>query len=737
MNKTLRRFVGEEYPDGKGDLFASFIDRCMHFAREDSCFSLITMPSWMFLSSFEKLRLKLLGSCSLRSLLHMGRGIFGVDFGSTSFVFKKTKDEDYDASFFRLHKRSFQYIKIDDIESIFLKSLENRCYCFDFDSYKSDLSDAASGDIALNSGDLIRYEYKISDFRKIPGSPVAYWLSPAIQEVFSKGKSLGSIARIAVGLQTGSNEKFVRYWSEVSLNKCGFGCLNSIQAKESGRKWFPYNKGGGYRKWYGNNELVVNWHDDGAEVKSYCDSDGKPRSAARNSRFYFHQSITWSTVSSSYFGARLSPEGALFDVAGSSAFPSAEDYMWIMGLMCSNQMLEFMKIMNPTLSFQVGNIAAVPVPEQQIDFLRASISPNVERLVSLARLDWDAYENSWGFAGSPLLDESTANGTNLEQAYSLWLDIQNTWINEIMRLERHINSVLLSAYGLEKEFSPENNLEQVTINGNPFYRYGGDAGSTDRQERFKSDCAREFMSYGIGCMMGRYSLDHPGLILADSRGSQAEQLAAYEQKLGKPLSAVQFNPDPDGIIPVLDGEWFEDDIVARTREFLEVTFPESNVTENLRFIEDSLGKDIRKYFCTEFYKDHLQTYKKRPIYWMVQSPRKGFACLIYLHRYTKDTLNQVLNNYFRPYLQKLEARLTQLGLDQLNDSLPTRERTAAHKEADKISKVLKECQAWEQDALLPLAQQRIELDLDDGVKVNYLKLQDVLATIPGLAVKED
>jgi type II restriction/modification system DNA methylase subunit YeeA len=247
----------------------------------------------------------------------------------------------------------------------------------------------------------------------------------------------------------------------------------------------------------------------------------------------------------------------------------------------------------------------------------------------------------------------------------------------------------------------------------------------------------EFLSYCTGCMMGRYSLDQPGLILADSRDSQAEQLTAYEAKVGKPLNEVQFKPDPDGIIPVLDGEWFEDDIVARTREFLSVTFPESSVAENLRFIEESLGKDIRKYFCSEFYKDHLQTYKKRPIYWMVQSPKKGFSCLIYLHRYTKDTLNQVLNNYFRPYLQKLEARLAQLGLDQLNDGLPTRERTAARKEAEKITKVLKECQAWEQDALLPLAQQRIELDLDDGVKVNYLKLQEVLAPIPGLAAKED
>jgi type II restriction/modification system DNA methylase subunit YeeA len=234
-------------------------------------------------------------------------------------------------------------------------------------------------------------------------------------------------------------------------------------------------------------------------------------------------------------------------------------------------------------------------------------------------------------------------------------------------------------------------------------------------------------------MMGRYSLDHPGLILANA-GDTLEQ---YVAKVGKSTDDLSFQPDRDGIIPVLDGEWFEDDIVARSREFLRVTFPASSLNTDLAFIETALGKDLRKYFCTDFYKDHLQTYKKRPIYWLVQSPKKGFSCLIYLHRYTKDTLNLVLNNYFRPYLQKLEARLAQLGLDQLNDALPSRDRTAARKEAEKITKVLKECQAWEQDSLLPLAQQRIELDLDDGVKVNYLKLQDVLAPIPGLAAKEE
>ena len=342
-----------------------------------------------------------------------------------------------------------------------------------------------------------------------------------------------------------------------------------------------------------------------------------------------------------------------------------------------------------------------------------------EAMIDISKVDWDGFETSWDFTFLPML-RPVLKGATLEASWRNWEAQSTAAIRRMQELETENNRFFIDAYGLEGELQPEVPEDQITL---------------ARADQRKDIAA--FLSYATGCMMGRSSLDQPGLILADSRDSQAAQLVAYEEKVGKAISDLQFKPDPDGIIPVLDGEWFEDDIVARTREFLEVTFPESTVTENLRFIEESLGKDIRKYFCSEFYKDHLQTYKKRPIYWLVQSPKKGFACLIYLHRYTKDTLNQVLNNYFRPYLQKLEARLAQLGLDQLNDDLPTRERTAARKEAEKIAKVLKECQAWEQDALLPLAQQRIELDLDDGVKVNYLKLQDVLAVIPGLAAKED
>jgi hypothetical protein len=506
----------------------------------------------------------------------------------------------------------------------------------------------------------------------------------------------------------------------------GFDHRSVETAAKSDHKWFPFNKGGLFRRWYGNHEHVINYKDNGAELKHWLVNNPNDPSTTswaryiRSSEYYFAPAVTWSKVSSSDFCVRVSWGGFIFSDASNGGFPDRADIPFYAGLLNSAVANRFLELLSPTLNFKTGDVGRIPIVQQMA---KAEFSNNVTTLaresIDIARADWDNFETSWDFSGLPLLRPGL-KGATLEASWRNWQAQSVSTICRMQELETENNRLFISAYGLDGELQPEVPEEQITL---------------ARADKRKDIAA--FLSYATGCMMGRYSLDQPGLILADSRDSQAAQLAAYEEKIGKPITEVQFKPDPDGIIPVLDGEWFEDDIVARTREFLEVTFPESTVTENLRFIEESLGKDIRKYFCSDFYKDHLQTYKKRPIHWLVQSPKKCFACLIYLHRYTKDTLNQVLNNYFRPYLQKLEARLAQLGLDQLNDSLPTRERTAARKEAEKITKVIKECQAWEQDALLPLAQQRIELDLDDGVKVNYLKLQDVLAPIPGLAAKED
>jgi thiol-disulfide isomerase/thioredoxin len=335
-------------------------------------------------------------------------------------------------------------------------------------------------------------------------------------------------------------------------------------------------------------------------------------------------------------------------------------------------------------------------------------------LVNLAHFDWDNFETSWNFSDLPLLRPGLT-GAVLAKSWQNWDAHCQAAIHRMQELETENNRLIIAAYCLQDELKPEVPEDQITL----------------ARAEVRKDIAA-FLSYAVGCMMGRYSLDHPGLILANA----GDTLKEYVAKVGRPLDQLTFVPDEDGIIPVLDGEWFEDDIVARTREFLRATFGEVTLRENIRFIEDSLGRDLRKHFLTDFYKDHLQTYKKRPIYWLVQSPQRGFSVLVYLHRYTKDTLNLVLNRYLREYQVKLRNRIAHLVREQAT-ATSAKAKTDARKEGDKLTKILAECEEWERQTLLPLAQARIDLDLDDGVKVNYLKLGEAFAPIAGLAKEEE
>jgi hypothetical protein len=697
---ALKSLVNTKYTTGKADLYGAFMLRNISLAKEHGRIGMITIPNWMFLSSFQELRDAVIEKAPISSLVHNGRGVWGSDFGSCSFILWRNAPQELTGCFLRLFDRQGSVASNDELKRRF------------FESHHFSIAN--------------------DEFSKIPGSPIAYWPTERVREIFASCSSLADVARPRQGMASTNDDLFLRRWHEVQLQDSNFNARSCEEAANSQKKWFPFLKGGDFRRWYGNNEFVVNFKNDGQDVCDYIDSTPGARVASSgriiNRSIYFHPVVTWTLISSANTAFRLCESGFILGHKGPGISANTDTLNTLLPFLNSCVTSSLLGILAPSIGFEVGQVAKLPV--LQVDTCATPI-------VEIAVNDWDAYERSWDFQSLPLLNASSEPTSTLESSYIAWANKNRDTIANMKRLEEENNSFFIDAYGLQDELSPEVPIEQITLTVNPAYRYGGSLTDDEIWSRFRQDTIKELLSYATGCMMGRYCLDHPGLILADSCESQAAQLTAYEEKVGKPLSEVQFKPDPDCIIPVLDGEWFEDDIVARTREFLAVTFPESSVAENLRFIEDSLGKDIRKYFCSEFYKDHLQTYKKRPIYWMVQSPKKGFACLIYLHRYTKDTLNQVLNNYFRPYLQKLEARLAQLGLDQLNDALPTRDRTAARKEAEKITKVLKECQAWEQDALLPLAQQRIELNLDDGVKVNYLKLQDVLAPIPGLAAKEE
>ena len=695
MNPNLKLFTKKNYPQAKSDLFACFVERGFVFAKRSGHTAMITMQSWMFLSSFEKMRKDLLQSSVICSMAHLGARAFGSISGevvqTSAFVLKNNRIRSYRPTFFQLLKGG------EDEKSTALKK---QCH---------------------RHQEIMQYE-----FLEIPGSPIIYSAGRDILRILQELPPFDLIAPARCGMNTGDNARFVRHWAEVPFSAIGLRQASHKSFIENLYSWVPYNKGGAARRWYGNCEHLLKF-----DTKSHKEL-GQMGNHLPSEDYYFRPSLSWTKISST-FTPRYYEEGFVFDGAGSCAFPE-KDHIPIAGaFLCSSTSAKLMGMRNPTTNFQSGDVASLPFDIFLLSDQRERLEAIFQKAVYLTKNDWNSYERSWDFQSFPFIGKTAS----LVSGYSEWITRNKEIIYEMKSLEESNNLLFINAYGLTDDLSPCVSIDQITLTINPAYRYGGDLGEEEKWQRFQSDSMAELLSYATGCMMGRYSLDYPGLILADSRNNQDDHLAAYEAKVGKPISEIQFKPDADAIIPVLDGEWFEDDIVARTREFLKVTFPESSVAESLRFIEDSIGKDIRKYFCKDFYKDHLQTYKKRPIYWMVQSPKAGFACLIYLHRYTPDTLLQVLNNYFRPYLQKLEARQEQLERDQNNDALPKREQTAARKEAEKITKVLKECQTWEQDALMPLAQRRIPLDLDDGVKVNYLKLQEVLARIPGLAAKGD
>ena len=671
MNSGIKQFLQEHFAEYKSDLFAAFIVRSLSLSLSNGFLGFMSPFVWMFISSYEKLRDHLISQATITTLVQLEySGFEGATVPICSFALQNKRKADYQGGFVRLS----DFRGSDNQGPKTLEAIANpSCGWF--------------------------FRASASDLKKIPGTPIAYWVSNKVREAFQNSPALSTYAFSDGKNITGNNGRFQRMFWEVAQRNVG-----------NQDKWRFISKGGGFRKWTGNKDSTIDWSE---TARAHYRSDSIGRIIP--DYLWARNGITWGLITSALPSFRMLPQTSTFSDVG-LFFHEPTRIATTLAFLNSVVSLKFLNLLNPTLNFPTEVILSLPITDASPS---SRVGEVVEEMCEVSISDCDNFETSWDFRDEPLL-RSGLKGQALEASWRNWEAHSTAAISRMQELETENNRLFIAAYGLEGELQPEVPEAQITL---------------ARADQRKDVAA--FLSYATGCMMGRYSLDEPGLILANA----GDTLENYIAKVGKSTGELTFQPDRDGIIPVLDGEWFEDDIVARSREFLRVTFPASSLNTDLAFIETSLGKDLRKYFCTDFYKDHLQTYKKRPIYWLVQSPagpsRGGFACLIYLQRYTKDTLNLVLNNYFRPYLQKLEARQAQLGLDQLNDDLPTRDRTAARKEAEKITKVLKECQVWEQDALLPLAQQRIPLDLDDGVKENYLKLQDVLAPIPGLAAKEE
>lgn len=562
-----------------------------------------------------------------------------------------------------------------------------------------------------------------ADLKKIPGSPVAYWLGAVASRAFS-GVPIGDVLTFKQGIATSDNERFLRSWYEVSFSSVDFSCESPEALKRSKIKWFPYNKGGSFRKWYGNNEIIVNWQSDGEEMKKFTSTLPQGTHVRLKSReYYCLPCITYSALSSGDFGCRISDPGFLFDTKGSCIFGSENELIKFSALLNSKPAKIFLDVLCPTLDYSMVGIKQVPVLANA-EFVDIDV---VNDCAGISRRDWNSFETSWDFTSLPLL-QSDSHQSDLKATYQ---QLRSNWRGITLKmqgLEVENNRIFIEAYGLQDELKPEVPLKEITLTCNPHYRYGGDKTEAELETQLQSDTMAEFLSYAVACMFGRYSLDKPGLVLAN----HGDTLAEYLRQIPEP----RFMPDEDNVIPLLDGEWFADDVTERFRTFLRVTFGEIHYEANLAFIEQSLGKDVRKYFLKDFYADHVKRYKKRPIYWLFSSPKGTFSALIYLHRYRPDTVSVVLR-YLRDFRKKLAARLDYLQQVGISTSASQGEKTRALKEIETLKKQLLELDDYERDTLYPLATEQVALDLDDGVKVNYLKLGSALKKIIGLDAKED
>lgn len=685
LNAELGAWIKKAYSESKSDLMTCFMERSRILLKSRGYWGMITLPAWMFLGSYEKLRNRLLVNSTFESLVHLGRGIFGADFGSAAFVLSKRKPTDTHHVYFR--KLFEDHVQVRSSETI-------RELFFDKDY-----------------GHFFTPQKQLS---LIPGAPLAYWAESATLNAFAKDKRMQEIGTARQGIATADNDRFLRQWFEVGHSNISFDSEGMADFLNSRKRWLPHKKGGEFRRWSGNNDYILDWKNGGFEIVN------NDKARAQNIEFWFRKGVTWSHTSSGSFSARISEGGFSFNCEGPTLFTDDPDVT--LGMLCSNAVLHFMKIMNPTLHFLVGSVSVLPVPQHLDEDKVRGVAKKLERI---ATSDWDTYETSWGFIKHPLLEPDRRVDT-LEAAYSALRIHWKGMTNEMQRLEEENNHIFINAYGLQDELTPEVPFEEITLTCNPAYRYGGKATEEELEERLCADTMAEFLSYAVGCMFGRYSLDKPGLVLAN----QGETLADYLQQVPEP----RFMPDEDNVIPVLDGEWFADGVTERFRQFLRVTFGEEHYEENLAFIEKALGKDVRKYFLKDFYADHVKRYKKRPIYWLFSSPKGTFNALVYLHRYRPDTVSVVLQ-YLRDFRKKLAARLDYLQQVAISTSASQGEKTKANKEAETIKKQLLELDDYERETLYPLATEQVQLDLDDGVKVNYLKLGAALKKIPGLEAK--
>lgn len=812
MNPKLSGYLKKHYPNSKSDLFAAFMEKGNSMVCKNGYNCMVTMQSWMFLSSFEKMRKNILQTRDITNLMHMENMVMGIAFGTAVSVIRNSKTNGY--------RGTYNQIKLCDIvddKPVRFPVMENR-----FAQLSSD------------------------NFAKIPGAPVAYWVSENDLLSFDRSSLLSDISNPKQGLITGNVNKFVRKWFEI------IDCKFSVK---SGCKWYPYCNGGNYRKWYGNNEDVVDWLDDGREVKNFFDENGKLRSRPQNQQFYFQEGGTWTAISSSTFSVRYFPKGYIFSNAGMAIFTEINLLLTIIGFLNSKISRKYLSIYNEGLNYNQGDIAKLPIVNDLSDEILLNV---VKQNISLSQSDWDSFETSWDFAIHPLL--STKHEL-LEDAYASYKQIVNSRFAQLKANEEELNRIFIDIYGLQDELTPEVEEKDVTVHR--IFDSKDDVPEAMKGSNYiltQQQVVKSLISYAVGCMFGRYSLDKPGLVYAGGEisdqwieisgqyylrevvekyvaqelqrtysmaeinvadggdlpigeitatrgaiftfgsdakssninsvqycrgtskklyegirelsvnsqgiecgaGNTAYNLCSPEildaiasgtgselvqrgwqdadsidwQAIHCKLTTNHYGADKDAIIPISDNEYFNDDIVARFVEFIKTAFgaDEKTLEANLNFIAAALGGNgsardvIRAYFNNGFYADHCKTYQKRPIYWLFDSGKKnGFKCLIYMHRYQKDTIARIRTDYLHEQQSRYRTAISDLQ-NRIDNAASTGVRVKLQKQLATVQAQVEEARLYE-EKIHHLADQMFEIDLDDGVKHNYAIFKDVLAKI--------
>ncbi len=705
MDSKLSKYTKKNYPDSKSDMFAVFIEKCNSLTDKNGFCSMITMPSWLFLSSFENLRKYIINNLNIKSLLHMGRGIFGIDFGSVAFTLKKEiNPSNTKGNYYRLHKRNFQHIYYNDIKKIFLNSKENTSYKYNFDLYRDNQGVNEISNLSMEEGEQIKFQVNQKNFEKIPGIPVGYWASDKVIKIFEKNQKLGDIFESGGRIKTHNDEKYLRFFWE-------------IEDKDFNNRYFFCNKGGEFRKWYGNLEYIIDWSE---EAKKEYKSHG----GMYNLKFEDKIGITWGNITSSIPSYRIKTKNSKYNSAAPTIFNLNEntELTYLLAFLNTKFSIFCNKLINPTLSNPVGEIFKLPIIISKSLEIKEKIDSLVEENIDISKEEWDSRETSWDFEKLSLID-----GKDLKSAFENYCSHWRDNFVQLHKNEEELNRLFIEIYELQDEMDEKIEFKDITIlkeeaiiiqidkNISKEFLTESEKYLYDRGvslEFNKNVLIKQFISYAVGCMFGRYSLDEEGLVFA---GGEFDK-----NKYSK------FIPDEDNCIPITDSEYFSDDIVTRFVEFVKIVYGEETLEENLKFIAQALSNKndapkeiIREYFLKNFYEDHLKRYKKRPIYWLYDAGKKnGFKALIYMHRYNEQTTAKVRIGYLHE-LQKHYERRASFLKDEIESN---NNRKKAEQELKKIKSQLDECKQFD-EKMNHLSSEYISIDLDDGVKVNYEKVQ--------------